>query len=134
MKLGTLIMGREFKENAVIRDLNFVFRINSMQTNQKKGKLTLAMLYRILLTTPNALLSIAVCSARDALLGIVSIYKAGYTYTGQLNQARKCGYLKQGIRSISSVASSFDSNPFNMGVLFWFCHDTERPYALNYHW
>ena len=63
------------------------------------------MLYRILLTTRNALLSIAVCLARDALLGIVSIYKAGHTYTGQINQARKCFYLKQGIRRTASVAS-----------------------------
>ena len=91
------------------------------------------MLYIILLTTPNALLRIAICSARDAQLGIVSIYKAGHTYTGQRNQARKCGYLKQGIRSPSSVASSFNSNPFNMRILFWFRNDTERPYALNYH-
>ena len=91
------------------------------------------MLYRILLTTRNALLSIAVCLARDALLGIVSIYKAGHTYTGQINQARKCFYLKQGIRRTASVASSFDSNPFNMRILFWFRNDTERPYALNYH-
>ena len=91
------------------------------------------MLYRILRTTPNVILRVAVGSARDALLGIVSIYKAGHTYTGQRNQARKCGYLKQGIRSTSSVASSFDSNPFNMLILFWFCNDTERPYAVNYH-
>ena len=59
------------------------------------------MLWRILLTTPNALLriAIAVCSARDALLGIISIYKAGHTYTGQRIQARKCSYSEQGIRS-----------------------------------
>ena len=34
---------------------------------------------------------------------------------------------------VLSVASSFDSNPFNMRILFRFRNETERPYALNYH-
>ena len=72
--LGTLIRGRGFKANVAIHDLNSVFRINSIQTNLNKGKSTLTMLYRILLMTPNALLRIVVCSARDALLAIVSVY------------------------------------------------------------
>ena len=42
----------------------------------------------------NALPRMAVCSARDALLGI-SIYKAGHTYKGQIIQARKCNYSEQ---------------------------------------
>ena len=41
--------------------------------------------------TPNALLRTAVCSARDALLGIVSIHESGHTYMGQIIQG-KCGY------------------------------------------
>ena len=53
-----------------------------------RGNLTLVGLQRIqgkcgyLCLTPNALLRIAVCSAQDAPLGIVSIYEAGKTYTG----------------------------------------------------
>ena len=39
-----------------------------------------------------------VCSAEDALLGIVSIYQAGQIYMGQRIKARKCGYSEQGIR------------------------------------
>ena len=54
-----------------------------------RGNLTLVGLQRIqgkcgyLCLTPNALLRIAVCSAQDVPLGIVSIYESGKTYTGQ---------------------------------------------------
>ena len=41
--------------------------------------------------TPNALLHIAMCSARDALLEIVSIPEAGHTYKGWRIQG-KCSY------------------------------------------
>ena len=56
---------------------------------QGRGNLTPVGLHRIqgkcsyLCFTWNALLLIAVCPAQDALLGIVSIYKAGQTYKGQ---------------------------------------------------
>ena len=49
--------------------------------------------------TPTALLRIAVCSARDALLGKISIYEAGKICVGQRIQARKYGYSEYGIRS-----------------------------------
>ena len=49
--------------------------------------------------TPNALLRITVCSARYALLGIVSINVAGHIYTGQTIQAGKCSYSEQCIQS-----------------------------------
>ena len=41
--------------------------------------------------TPNAMLCIAVCSARDALLGTVSIHRARHTYKGYRIQ-EKYGY------------------------------------------
>ena len=46
--------------------------------------------------TLNVLLCIAVCSAQDALLGIVSIYECPTPYS---SMARKCGYSEHGIRS-----------------------------------
>ena len=41
--------------------------------------------------TPNTLLHIAMCFARIALLGIVSIHEIGHTYKGSTIQG-KCGY------------------------------------------
>ena len=63
---------------------------------QGRGNLTPAELHRVqgkcsyLCFTWNALLLIAVCPAQDALLGIVSKYKAGQTYKGQ--KKSYCGW------------------------------------------
>ena len=51
----------------------------------------LAILIRCGLT-PDAILHIGVCSARDALFGVVSINEAGHTY-GKYRIQGKCGYL-----------------------------------------
>ena len=75
--------------------------------------------------TPNALLRIAVCSARDSLLGIVSIYEVGQIYAGQRSQARKCGYSEQGIlgrtcgyTELSKVRHSYRECPTpNIGTI-----------------
>ena len=55
--------------------------------------------------TPNALLRIAVCSARDALLGKISIYEAGKICAGQRIQARKYGYSEQDMRLYRAIRS-----------------------------
>ena len=55
--------------------------------------------------TPNALLRIVVCSAEDALLGIVSIFKTGHIYKGQRFQARKFGYSEQDMRLYRAIRS-----------------------------
>ena len=66
----------------------------------------------------SALLRIAVCSARHALLGIVSIYESRQIYAGQKIKARKCGYSEQGIWSrtcgyteLSEVRHSYPECP-----------------------
>ena len=62
MTLGKPIGGRE--------------NLTPVGTHRIQGK------FGYLCLTPNALLRIAVCSARDSLLGIVSIYEVGQIYAG----------------------------------------------------
>ena len=51
----------------------------------------------------NALLRTAMCSAGDALLGIVSIHKSGHTYMGQRIHG-KCGYPCLTLNALLSIA------------------------------
>ena len=72
-----------------------------------------------------ALFGIAVCSAQDALPGIVSIYEAGQIYKGYRIQAGKCGYSEYSIwsrtcdhKELSAVRPSYSECPTpNIGTI-----------------
>ena len=82
----------EFKANLVIHALlRMPYSIQQY--------VLLKMLYFEQYLYTNALLRIAICSAQDALLGIVSIYEAGQIYAMQRIQARKQSYSEYGIWS-----------------------------------
>ena len=60
--------------------------------------------------TTNVLVRMAVCSARDALLGIVSIHEAGQIYVGQRIQAKKmrlfgAGHSEQDMQLYGAIRS-----------------------------
>ena len=71
---------------------------------------------------PNVLLPVAVCSAQDALVGIVSIYEFPTPYS---SMARKCVYSEYFIQSrtygyteLSEVRSSYPECPIsNIGTI-----------------
>ena len=103
MQLGRPIQGRE--------NLTPVGTQNPRQTwlpvPLRGGEnLTLVGAHRIqdkcgyLCLTLNALLRIAVCSAQDALFGIVSIYKCPAPYSSMFcSGCPKCSYLEYSIQS-----------------------------------
>ena len=76
--------------------------------------------------TLNALLRIAVCSAQDALFGIVSIYKCPAPYSSMFcSGCPKCSYLEYSIQSrtcgcaeLSEVSLVIQSAPLNIGIIW----------------